>query len=519
MLRCKKQYKDAYMDQAKSLFSKLQSLSHKAAMLGSMHMLLEWDLETYMPKEGIESRSSQLELLAELIHKQKTAPIFKKTLSKFIDLASGKILQENTSLVMQASAREWRREFLQEAKLPASFVKKFAKTTSQALHVWSSAKKNSDFASFAPHLTEIVSLCRKKAEFLGYKEHPYDALLDLYEPNMSVKILTPLLEKLKVFLIKLLSDIQKTRRPCPVIAGTFSQEKQMQAGQFLLNAMGLTQEKSRLDLSSHPFCIGLHPKDTRMTTRIDLENPLSSLFSVMHEGGHGLYNKNLPQEYYGTPLCQSASLGIDESQSRFWETMIGRSYPFCAFFYPKLQELFPESLSSFSLEEFYQAINHVHPQEIRVEADEVTYSLHIILRFEIEKGLMDGSIEVQDIPSIWNQKMQESLFITPSSDKMGCLQDIHWAMGGIGYFPSYTIGNLFAAQLFSTIQKEHPEWEQKVYAGDLLFLEEILKDKIHRQGRIYEAKELMIKATGSSLQMEPYMDYLQTKYQKLYSLH
>lgn len=505
------------MSKKQDSFSKIQNLSKNITLLSSIYMLLEWDLETYMPEEAIDARSDQMELLATLIHKQKTAPAFKKALSNLIDLSTGSMVQENTSLTEQAAAREWRREYLQEAKLPSSFVKQFAKITAKALPAWADSKKNANFASFAPHLEKIVTLSKKKAKLLGFEEHPYDALLDLYEPGLTVKTLTPLFAELKVFLIELLKEIQKNKKPIPLIKGLFSQEKQMQVGATLLKVMGFCTKASRLDISSHPFCTAVHPKDTRMTTRIDFNSPISSLSSVIHEAGHGLYHRNLPIEHYGTPLCEAASYGVDESQSRLWETIIGKSPAFCKFIYPKLQEVFPENLSNLSLEEYYQALNHVEASEIRVEADEVTYSLHIILRFEIEKALMEGSLSIKDVPKVWNQKMQESLGITPSSDKTGCLQDIHWAMGGIGYFPTYALGNLLAAQLFSTFEKSHLDWEEKIANGNLLFLEEWLKENIHKHGKIYTPSELITKATGKPLSAKPYMHYLKTKYSKLYS--
>lgn len=497
------------MAQSKNPFSKVKELAKQTTILSSIGTLLEWDQETYMPEEAIEVRSNQVELIASLVHKGRTAPSFKKALENLIDIPSGALKQKDAPLEVQAAAREWREEFLKASKLSASFVKQFAKTTSTALPIWSEAKAKSDFALFAPHLEKIVKLSQKKAKLLGFSDHPYDALLDLYEPKLTVATLTPLFAALKKELIAI---YQKAPKPTPLSLGSFPQEKQMEAGRLVLKLMGFSPKESRLDISSHPFCVGVHPIDTRMTTRIDLHNPLSSIASVMHEGGHGLYNTHLPIEFYGTPVCEPASFGVDESQSRLWETMIGKGLPFWKFFYPKLQALFPQNLSHIPLSDFYAYMNRVEPSFIRVEADEVTYCLHIILRFEIEKALIEGSLKVRDIPKVWNAKMQESLSITPSNDAEGCLQDIHWAMGGIGYFPSYALGNLLAAELFSLIQKAHPDWQAKLSSGDLLFCKEWLKDHLHRHGKTYPVKELIPKIIGRPLGIDAYIEYLKRKF-------
>ncbi len=492
--------------------AKLKKLSTESTLLTSISHLLEWDQETYMPEGAVEFRSSQMELLAGLIHKKKTSPSFRKELSKFIDIDTGEVLNKAQSLENKAALREWRRDVLISSKLPTSFVKQFARVSSKSVSVWAEAKKNNDFSLFAPHLQKIVTLSQKQAKLLGYKNHPYDALLDLYEPGMTTDFLTPLFAGLKKSLIEILKKAQTGS--INSFTKSFPKNLQMEAGKLLIKAMGFSEKTSRLDLSSHPFCTGIHLTDTRMTTRISEKDPLSSLLSVLHEGGHGLYNKNLPKELYGTPLCEHASYGVDESQSRFWETMVGKGLPFWTFFYPKLQDLFPENLSGISLEDFYKKINQVTPSFIRVEADEVTYCLHIILRFELEKGLMDGSIEVKDIPRLWNAKMQETLFITPSNNAEGCLQDIHWAMGGIGYFPTYALGNLLAAELFALMQKSYPNWQEEITSGNLSFLEEFLKETVHKHGRIYPVNELTKKIVGKPLSAEAYITYLQKKYEK-----
>lgn len=498
------------MAKQKDPFAKMRAKSLPIATLQSIRALLEWDQETYMPKEAGEARSDQLQLLAEEIHKRLSSSSYKKELSSLIDLETGK-MQKEYSLPIQRAAKEWRRAFLQETKLPASFVRSFAKTTSSALPIWDEAKKTGKFSLFAPHLKKIVALCQKKAELLGYQEHPYDALLDLYEPGLTVSTVSPLFTNLKSSLTSLLANIQK-KPLTPPLSGYFPKEAQEKLSTYALKCMGFSSDNSRLDLSSHPFCTGIHPQDTRMTSRIDLSCPLSNLYSVLHEGGHGLYHQNLPKEYFGTPLCEAISYGIDESQSRLWETIIGKSLPFCTFIHPTLQELFPEELSSLSIQDLYQKVNRVLPSEIRVESDEVTYSLHIILRYEIEKALIEGNLSVSDVPDVWNQKMQEYLGITPSSHSKGCLQDVHWAMGGIGYFPSYTLGNLLAAQLFTQIQKTFPSWNERIAKGDFTFLCTWLKESIHCHGKLYTAEEIIQKVTKKPLGTEDYIAYLTQKY-------
>jgi carboxypeptidase Taq len=500
----------------KDPYTKLHNISKEIATLAAIEGLLEWDQETYMPHGAISLRSSQKEMMASFVHKQKTGPKFSKALKSLIDLETGAVLNPSLPPAKQAALREWRRDYLKLIKLPNSFVKTFAKTTSKALFAWAEAKKKNKFKDFAPHLEKIVSLARKKADLLGFKEHPYDALLDLYEPEMTCKFLTPLFQRLKHSLSDLLKIIQN--RPSPqgdFLEDSFSSEKQIAFGHFLLNAMGFEHSSFRLDLSNHPFCMGFHPKDIRMTTKIHPKLLMSNIFSVIHEGGHGLYHTGLPEEEFGSPLGEAISLGIDESQSRWWETRVGRSFSFWKHFYPLLQKEFPEKLNQVSLETFYKAINKVSPSFIRIEADEVTYSMHIILRFEIEKMLIEGALKTKDLPDAWNAKMQELLGICPPNDAEGCLQDIHWSMGAIGYFPTYTLGNLYAAQFFNAYEYQHPNWKDLLEKGDLSQMRYWLKENIHRFGREFTPHEIVKKVTGKELNEKPFIQYLTNKYEHI----
>lgn len=504
---------------SKTPFSEVHELSKTATLFESIHNLLEWDQETYMPKEAIDYRGQQLELMASLVHKHRTSPSFKKALSKLINLETGAIEDDTLTIEQIAAAREWRRDYLKSSKLPSSFVKQLAKLSSKSIHVWSEAKRHNDFKQFAPYLEKIVALNKKKADYLGFKEHPYDALLDLYEPEMTTAYLTPLFAKLKIALTELLKGIQaKPKNHHHFFKHDYAAHSQIRFGHHLLEAMGFTKEMSRLDLSSHPFCNSLNPKDVRMTTRIIPNQPLSNIFSVIHEGGHGIYEAQLNESMYGTPLCSAISLGLHESQSRFWETIIGRSLPFWQHFFPLLQKEFPMQLGNANLDDFYKAVNNVESSLIRVEADEVTYCLHVIIRFELEKSLIEGSLKVKDLPLAWNDKMRTYLGISPSSDGEGCLQDIHWSMGAMGYFPTYALGNLYAAQFFESFEKAHPYWKERVSKGELLFIKEWLKENLHKYGRQYTPHEIVKKITGRDLEEKPYVKYLNEKYKKIYHL-
>lgn len=501
----------------KTPYQTLFDLSKHTALLQSIEGLLHWDQETYLPSKAIDLRGEQLKLLAGLIHKSHTSASYKKALQSLIDIPSGKILEPGLSEEEKAALREWRRDHLKMIRLPASFVKKFSETTSKATHIWAEARRTNNFKLFAPHLEKIVKLLRAKAEYLGYVGHPYNALLDLYEPEMTTDQITPLFGKLKTHLTPLIRSIQAAPKP-PVdfLQQNYPKNKQLAFSEQLFTAMGFNDNSARLDLTNHPFCSNLHPLDTRMTTRVHLDNPLSNIFSVIHEGGHGLYSIGRNVALFGSPLCESVSLGIEESQSRFWETCIGHSYPFWQYFYPHLQQMFPENLGGIPLDDFYRAINIVTPSLIRVEADEVTYSMHVILRYEAEMALIDGSLKVKDLPEYWNEKMRDYLGVVPTDPSVGCLQDIHWSLGAMGYFPTYTLGNLYAAQLFDAFKKKFPHWEKDVAKGDFAFIRNWLQEGIHQYGRQYAPAELIKRMTGSALDEHYFLDYLTHKYRALY---
>ena len=482
-------------------------------LLSSVSMLLDWDQETFMPKGGISLRSEQIAHLSSIIHKEKTSHAYQSLLSDAIDLKTGKTLQKNLSPRQKISLKEWRKNFLRDTKLDSDFVTTLAKTTSQATSVWVEAKNNNSFDTFLPHLEKILPLIQQKAHLIGWKNHPYDALLDLHEVGVTTQDLDTLFAELKPFLIDLTHKLTLNQTPPPsFLYNTYPQEKQTQFNHFLLKKMGVNPKYSRLDFTEHPFCIGMHPQDVRLTTHHFKENFFKSIGAVLHEGGHALYELGLPSEEFGSPLGESCSTGIHESQSRWWETFIGQSYPFWQFAFPQLQETFPEQLHAVNLEHFYQVINRVQPSLIRIFADEVTYILHIILRYEIEKEFLENTLAPKDLPDVWNKKMQSFFGIVPSTHSQGCLQDIHWACGLFGYFPTYALGNIYSGQIFQTFQKSFPDWGSLLASGDFKFIRSFLGEKIHRHGRAFSPLKLIENITGSSVSPKPYMDYLENKY-------
>ncbi len=501
---------------AKKSYQNLKGMGLTGAHLRSIVYLLDLDQETCMPSAGIGYRADLRKLVSELRHKQMTSKKLKSALESLCSLdGEGKYAEQLTD-EQKASVREFRRDYLRDNKLTASFIRKMSDATTHALDAWKIAKQNNHFRTFAPHLKEIVKLSQKKAELIGYKEHPYDALLDEYEPGTTVSFIDKVFSELREKLIFIVNK-RKTMKSNQIDTSFFTKSHfplshQKELCTQIVKQMGLPQENFNLSETAHPFCSALCPQDIRLTTHYDMSDFRKAYFAAIHEAGHGLYEHNLPMEHLGTPLAEAASHAIHESQSRFWECFIGHSPAFWRNQYPKVKELFPGAFDSISLDHFVQSINTVNPSLIRIHSDEVTYGLHVILRYEIEKGLIDGSIQVKDIPKLWNTMMKEMVGVAPPSDKEGCLQDIHWSLGAIGYFPSYALGNLYAGALFVHMIKTHTNWEQKAASGDFIFIKDYLKDKIHRHGRRYTPIELIEKATAKKFSSADYISYLETKY-------
>lgn len=496
-------------------YQNLLAFAKKIALLSSTEALLSWDMETYMPKLGAEYRSDQVALLATLIHEKKSSKKFSSLLNSCIDVQSGDYKISDLDEDQKAALREWRKDFQKTIKLPKKFVEKFAKTTSTAINVWAQAKKQNDFQLFLPHLEKIVQLNIQKASLLGFDEDPYDALLDLFEPEMKVKKLDPIFFNLKNFLIQLLQKIQsKAQVNDSFLNDDYPADLQIKIGKKLFSLLQIDENNCRLDLSVHPFSTSIGPKDVRMTSRIQ-KDLMSNLFSILHESGHSIYDMQLPKEYYGSPLSEAVSLGIHESQSRTWETLIGKSKSFCSLLLPILKE-FCNNLKNISINDFYRAINKVSPSFIRVEADEITYPLHIIVRYEIEKDLINKRIKAKDVPHFWNEKMEKYLTIKPKNDAEGALQDIHWSMGSIGYFPTYALGNIYAAHFFEGLKRDLPNYQQIIERGEFNIIKKWLFENIHRFGRKYSGEQLALRVTKEPLSEKAYTRYLNEKYSVIY---
>jgi carboxypeptidase Taq len=502
-------------NKAQKYYEELHSISRKAQILAGVSSLISWDQETYMPEGAAGIRAEQLEALSGIIHEAKTSKQFSTALSKLIDINTGKILVNGLQENQISAVHAWLRDYKKEIALPKKFVEEFSKLTSEGIVAWAHAKKENSFQHFAPYLDRIIVMNQEKAKLLGFKDHPYDALLDSFEPGMTTREVDALFIKLKKFLTPLIKKIgSKKKCDDSFLFGKFPAEKQLQFGKKLLDSMNYDVNMGRLDLSNHPFSSAAHPTDSRITTRIHDSSLMSNISAILHEGGHALYEMGLPASDYGSPLCEATSLGIHESQSRFYETRIGLSKPFWKHFLPLLQKTFKGPLEKVTLDAFYNAINCVEPSLIRIEADEVTYNLHIILRFEIEKALIEGSLKVRDIPEAWNNKMTELLGVTPKNNKEGCLQDIHWSMGAFGYFPTYALGNIYASHLFEGFEKDNPDFEKLIESGNLEFIKEWLNSKVYKYGRQYNSKDLLEKATGKAVSADAFITYLTNKYNK-----
>lgn len=491
--------------------------------INSAAAVLSWDQETYMPAGGGEARAEQIAVLQGIAHEKLVSSDVQALLSQWVDPATGQAAEQTGDSWDEPSRsllREIWRDFSRAKKLPLDFVVTLSRECSLAQQVWVEARAQNKFSMFLPNLRTVLDLKREEAQYLGYEASPYNALLDVYEPGATIAELQPVFATLKARLVPLLKKITESRVQIDdsILHHSYDQTRQLEFGRLVLTAMGYDFKRGRLDLSAHPFTTSFHPTDVRVTTRVHEQELQSCLFSCIHEGGHGLYDQGLDQQHFGTPLGDSVSLGIHESQSRLWENCVGRSRPFWSFFYPVLQQTFHEQLRGVDVEQFYAAINHVKPSLIRVEADELTYNLHIMLRFEIEQDLIEGKTQPNDLPAIWNRKMEEYLGLVPPTDAEGVLQDVHWSFGSFGYFPTYTLGNLYSVQFFEQAKLEIPHLEEEIAAGQLMSLRRWLEQKIHRWGRMFTPAHLAERVTGSTINPEPFLQYVEKKYGELYQL-
>ncbi len=487
------------------LLMRMQELKDLGGVIG----LATWDQETYLPVKAGNARAAQLSTLQGLYHERLIDP----ALGDWLSQAKGLVPDE------QAMVRVLLHERDRAVKVPSRLVKELAEAQSLAIAGWKEAREKSDFAPFKPHLERLLALRREQADAIGHGGERYDALLDNYEPGMKVARLTPVLEALRKKLTPIVEALTSRPPPKDIFAGKqFDAEAQWKLTFELLTAMGFDLEAGRQDKSVHPFTGGTHPRDVRLTTRIYDTTPLPALFGAIHEGGHGLYEQGFAEEHYRTTIAAAPSMGLHESQSRLWENIIGRSRPFWSHFFPRLQAAFPQALAGVTTDDFYRAVNRVEKSLIRVDADEVTYNLHIVLRYELELVLLRGDLPVGDLPGAWNEKMKAMLGVTPPTPVLGVLQDIHWAWGELGYFPTYALGNLYSASLHAAAKRELPDLAGSVGRGELKPLREWLSGKIHREGFRYFAEDLVTRVTGRGLTDEDFIAYLKGKYSELYGV-
>ncbi len=507
------------MTQIKSMFTttdermrQLLEIEGTVTHLTSILDVLFWDQRTYMPPRGIDGRSKAMAALEGTCHEKFTNPKIGELLSNLENDPS------DLSLYDMALVREMRRDYDRQTKLPNEFVIRRAEITSMAGAAWEQARERNDFSLFAPYLEKIIPMKIEEADYVGYEVSPYNALLDEYEPGMTVDKLDHVLGNLRQSTIELLKKISASgyRPRTDFLNRKYDPELQIQLAHRIAERIGYDFSAGHLTRSRHPFTVNPNPGDVRITTRT-YENFLSAcIFSTIHESGHGMHHQGASMELLGTRLIHSPSYGIGESQSRLWENYIGRSGVFWEFWLPELQKVFPDQLKDVTPEEFTHGVNAVKPSLIRTEADEITYNLHVILRHEIERDLIEGNLSVNDIPRVWNKKMREYLGITPENNRDGCLQDIHWSRGAFGYFATYSLGNLYAAQIYAVLKKDHPDLEERVAKGEFAFIKQWLTDKIYQHGKVYTSDELITRVTGEPLNPRHFVEYATNKFGKIY---
>ena len=491
-------------------FSELNARLRRAQLLDSIGQILGWDEQVNLPSDSAAQRAAQHAALAETTH------------AAMSDSRIGELLVALEADVptltpdQQVVVRWARRDYDRATKLPADFVREKAEQGSRGYHAWADAKKTADFARYAPVLEKNLELAKREAAYLGHGDAPYDYMIDKHDPGMTAAVIEKLFDELKASLVPLVREIvgSKIKARTDLLRG-FPVEQQRAFLREVTETIGFNYARGRIDVSLHPFCSG-NGADIRMTTRFDVDNPLDSLFSSIHETGHGLYEQGLATDQHHTALGQATGMGVHESQSRLWENQVARSRGFWTFFEPKFRAAFSEQLKTVSSDELYLAINAVEPTLIRVDADEVTYNLHIVLRFELEKKLFDGSLAVRDLPKAWNELSRSLLGLTPSNDREGVLQDVHWSDGAFGYFPSYCIGNMMAAQLWYRALTLRPQLEQEFARGDFTWLLGWLRETIHAQGKRLDTLGLVRHATGEDLSPKYLLHYLRERYGALY---
>ena len=475
--------------------------------------LLHWDLEIYMPPKGAVARGEQIATLSAISHRMLTDPTIGHALAELLE-------DDSLSLDDATMVREMNYDYETATKLPESFITRFAEEQSAAYHAWFDAREKGDYKVFQPHLETLVDMLRQKADLIGYEGSPYNALMDEYERGMTAERVTPIFQDLATRQRDLIERIvQSPNQPnLKWLEQRWDPQAQWDFSMDVLRDIGYNFDAGRQDKSVHPFTTVFDLYDVRVTTRIDEHDLFSGLTGSVHEGGHALYEQGFLEADRRTIFAQAPSLGLHESQSRMWENIIGRSLPFWEYYESMIKQYFPGHLDAVNAHDIFRAINAVGPSYIRTEADECTYNLHIILRYEIELALIEGTMKVADLPEVWNAKTKEYLGLDIRDDREGCLQDIHWSHGSMGYFPTYTLGNLYASQLFEQIEIDLPNLWEEVGEGNFSSLLTWLNTHVHEPGCRKLAPQIIEDATGAAPSSEPYMRYLESKYGALYSL-
>ncbi|MEO0530067.1 MAG: carboxypeptidase M32 [Planctomycetota bacterium] len=493
---------------------KIRAHARETAMLSSVSGLVEWDEQTHMPASAAEWRAEQQAYLAGLIHARKTAPELGEWLAELRDSDEAQDTQTDIGCI----ARQMSHQYERETKLPADLVEEVARVSSQAHHAWIEARKADNFKAFQPMLEKMLGLQRQRAAAFGYEASPYDALVEDYEPGETAESLGKVLSGVRDELAPLVKQIVESgvTAPSELIRRSFDVKTQEAFGKQAAAAVGFSFDEGSLDIAAHPFCGGAGPRDVRMTTRYNEHDFADSFFSTLHETGHGLYEQGLPAEHFGLPMGEAISLGIHESQSRMWENLVGRSRGFWKHFFGPLGEAFPTAMKGVDPDDWWFAINEAKPSLIRTESDEATYNLHIIVRFELERAMIEGDLQPADLPGAWNDAYASIVGITPPSDANGCLQDVHWSAGLFGYFPTYALGNLYAAQFYDQAEADLGDLEAMYATGDFAPLLGWLRERIHSVGQRLTASELIERVTGKPLSHEPLIRRARAKFGRLY---
>ena len=478
--------------------------------------LMFWDLRTGAPKKGVEQRSETIGMLSSEVFNMSVSD----EMGQYLEILSAPEAQGELSEITKKLVEESKKEFDKNKKIPADEYKEFVILTSRAESAWEEAKENADFNSFAPYLEKIVAYLRKYVERIGYEGHPYNALLDDYEPGVTVDVLDRVFGELREKLVPLVNAVTESpaQPKTDFLFDHFPKEKQQGFSLEILKQLQYDFDAGRLDTTVHPFAVAINRNDVRVTTKYDEKDFRTAVFGTIHECGHALYEQNISEELIGTPLCDGTSMGIHESQSLFCENYVGRNYSFWKKNYSLLKEYSNGQFEDITLDDFYKAINVAGPSLIRIEADEMTYSLHIILRYEIEKALIKGEIEVEDLPQIWNDKMEEYLGVRPSHDGEGVLQDVHWSGGALGYFPSYALGYIYASQIKNKMNEDIPNYDELMEEGNFSPIKEWLNQNVHQHGKMKKPLEIIEDITGEGLNPKYLIEYLEKKYKSVYEL-